>query len=467
MAITATAQLNSMLTLAVRAGVAQDQMARFLRAGYVPQPVQLSFHAAARLCDQPGGPTRIGYGGTRGQAKTHAVLSQVVIDDCDRFPGLKWLFLRKIGRSALESFEDLIQKILFAVPHQFSSSRGLLTLDNGSKVVMGGFKDERDIDAYVGIEYDGVVIEDATTLSKSKIDMIRGSLRTSKPGWRPREYYTANPGGVGHAWFKQAFVDPWQQGREGDTRFIHTTMGDNVFINPEYVAYLNGLVGWLKRAWRDGDFSISAGQFFTNFDPTVHVVEPFDIPQGWQLWCAMDYGLVHWNVVHFFAMDGDGNVFITDEHAARRWLVPQHAEAIRDMLWRQGRRVTDLWRFVAGPDVFAEREGGAVADKYAALGIHLSPAKTDRISGAAEVAARLGSKDDNIPATVFIFNRCTLLIECLPLLQHDPHRPDDVLKVNADAETGEGGDDYYDDFRYGLMEVARTSYGKPGVTRYA
>jgi hypothetical protein len=31
-------------------------------------------------------------------------------------------------------------------------------------------------------------------------------------------------------------------------------------------------------------------------------------------------------------------------------------------------------------------------------------------------------------------------VECLPSLQHDPNRPEDVLKVDAD-EDGNGGDD--------------------------
>ena len=39
------------------------------------------------------------------------------------------------------------------------------------------------------------------------------------------------------------------------------------------------------------------------------------------------------------------------------------------------------------------------------------------------------------------------LIECLPSLQHDPNRPEDVLKVDAD-EDGVGGDDAADCFRY-------------------
>jgi phage terminase large subunit len=36
--------------------------------------------------------------------------------------------------------------------------------------------------------------------------------------------------------------------------------------------------------------------------------------------------------------------------------------------------------------------------------------------------------------------RVRRLLECSPSLQHDPNRPEDVLKVDAD-EDGVGGDD--------------------------
>jgi hypothetical protein len=39
------------------------------------------------------------------------------------------------------------------------------------------------------------------------------------------------------------------------------------------------------------------------------------------------------------------------------------------------------------------------------------------------------------------------VIETLPALQHDPSRPEDVLKVDAD-EDGVGGDDAADALRY-------------------
>ena len=56
--------------------------------------------------------------------------------------------------------------------------------------------------------------------------------------------------------------------------------------------------------------------------------------------------------------------------------------------------------------------------------------------------------------TIFIHQRCARLIECLPTLQHDPHRPEDVLKVDAD-EDGLGGDDAADCCRYLVATKAR------------
>ncbi len=48
---------------------------------------------------------------------------------------------------------------------------------------------------------------------------------------------------------------------------------------------------------------------------------------------------------------------------------------------------------------------------------------------------------------MFIHRRCGRLIETLPSLQHDPNRPEDVLKVDADDD-GNGGDDAADALRY-------------------
>ena len=96
-----------------------------------------------------------------------------------------------------------------------------------------------------------------------------------------------------------------------------------------------------------------------------------------------------------------------------------------------------------------------MASQYGKLGISLRCANTERVSGWAEVLHRHGDREAGIAARLFIHSRCGRLVETLPALQHDPNRPEDVLKVDAD-EDGVGGDDAADALRYLVATKART-----------
>ncbi len=443
-----------------RAGCPQDQMDRFQQADVILQERQLAACAAARLCDQPDGPTAVGYGGARGGGKSHWLLAQLGADDCQRMPGLKCLLLRKVGKANLEHFEDLRRQLFGKLAHEFSAFRGILTFANGSKIIAGHFQNEKDIDAYLGLEYGAIGIEEASQLTNRKYLDISTCCRTSKPNWRPRIYSTTNPGGVGHAWYRTRFVLPFIQKTERETRFIPARVGDNAFNNPEYRKVLEGLTGWQKRAWLDGSWDIAAGQFFTTLRREVHVVEDFDDTRAREWFMALDYGFAHYTVALLGCTDGDGNIFVVDEHSERLWLPQRHAAAIKAMLARHkiGDRkleVADLKRFVAGADVFSRQsDGTTIAAQYARHGITLRCANTDRINGWAEILTRFGDVEADIRPTLFIHKRCGRLVETLPTLQHDPNRPEDVLKVDAD-EDGVGGDDAADCLRYLVATKSR------------
>jgi hypothetical protein len=453
--------LEKYLAEGQKAGCPAGQMGNFVRAGVVLQPRQLAASAAARLCDRADGPTAVGYGGARGGGKSHWLLAQVGADDAQRVPGLKCLLLRRVGKSNLEHLDDLRRRLFAGLKHEFSAYRGVLRFSNGSQIVAGHFQAEKDIDAYLGLEYDIIAVEEATTLSSRKYQDISTCCRTSKPNWRPRIYSTTNPGGIGHAWYRARFILPFQQGKEADTRFIPARVRDNQFNNPEYTKVLEGLRGWQKRAWLDGDWDISAGQFFTTLRREIHVVSSFDDTRAVEWFAAMDYGFTHFTVVLLGCLDGDGNMFIVDEHAERLWLPQRHAPAIKAMIGRHAfsnRRleIPDLKRFVAGADVFSRQsDGSTVASQYGKLGVSLRCANTDRVNGWAEILHRLGDAAGGVPARLFIHERCARLVECLPSLQHDPNRPEDVLKVDVD-EDGVGGDDPADCLRYLVATKSRT-----------
>jgi hypothetical protein len=430
----------------------------------VLQPRQLAASAAARLCDAPDGPTAVGYGGARGGGKSHWLLAQMGADDCQRVPGLKCLLLRKVGKANTEHFEDLRRRLFVGLKHEFSAYRGVLTFANGSRIIAGHFQAEKDIDAYLGLEYDVIGIEEATTLSSRKHQDISTCCRSSKPNWRPRIYSTSNPGAIGHAWYRAKFVQPFLEKRETETRFIPARVGDNAFNNPEYAKVLENLTGWQKRAWLEGDWDIAAGQFFTTFRREVHVIDDFDDGRAVEWWAALDYGFTHYTVVLLGCCDSDGNCFVVDEHAERLWLPQRHAAGIRAMLTRhtigadgdkRPLALSDLRRLVAWADVFSKQsDGTTVAAQYGKLGIRLQPANMDRVNGWAEILHRFGDPENGITPTLFIHRRCGRLLETLPALQHDPNRPEDVLKVDAD-EDDIGGDDAADCLRYLVATKAR------------
>ncbi|HEY5911195.1 MAG TPA: terminase family protein [Verrucomicrobiae bacterium] len=455
-------ELERYFAVGCSVGCPPDQMDNFERGGVILQERQLAASAAARLCDLADGPTAVGYGGARGGGKSHWLLAQMGADDCQRVPELKCLLLRKVGKANMEHFEDLRRRLFGGLKHDFSAYRGVLTFGNGSRIIAGHFQAEKDIDAYLGLEYDVIGIEEATTLSSRKHQDITTCCRTSKPNWRPRIYSTTNPGGIGHAWYRARFVLPFLERRERETRFVPARVSDNAFNNPEYQRVLEGLTGWQRRAWLDGDWDLAAGQFFTTFRRDIHVVADFDETRAREWFAALDYGFAHYTVVLLGCTDGDGNVFVVDEHAERLWLPQRHAAAVKAMLARRGLAVEQLRRFVAGADVFSRQsDGTTIAQQYRREGITLRAANTDRVNGWAELLQLFGDPEAKpkvglpIPPRLFIHRRCGRLVETLPSLQHDPNRPEDVLKVDAD-EDGVGGDDAADALRYLVATKSRT-----------
>jgi phage terminase large subunit len=469
------------------AGCPPDQIERFLAAGVVLHPKQLIASAAARLCDlrcprcqalhdrgarpvpdcPDCGPTAIGYGGARSGGKSYWLVSQIGIDDCQRYEGLKALILRKIGKANRENIGELAANAFRSVPYKHRERESILEFEgSGSRIVMGHFKDEGDIDQYIGLEYDVIGIEESTTLSDQKKLNILGSLRTSKKGWRPRIYETTNPGGISHQSFKKKYVIPFRNKNETRTRFIPATVYDNPSVNPEYITdVLEKYTGWQGRAWREGDWDIEQGQYFVNFDHPTHVLpsDGFERATTWDVWCSLDYGLTHYTVVHLFARTDDGDVIVLDEHSERGWVPEQHAEAVKAMLARWSLSVGDLKYFVSGADTFNRRvmgdEIGTIADQYMQHGITLTRANIDRVNGAAEIYRRLGNPrakgtDAYIRPTLFFLDRCRGLIETLPAMQRSKLNPEDVQKVDCDPDTGEGGDDFVDCMRYGLMQYS-------------
>ena len=446
MAIKATAELDRMMQVAKDAGCAQDQVMRFLTFGYVPQPKQWLFHADARECDFLGGPTMVGLGGARGPGKSHAIMAQIGMDDCQRFEGLKFLFLRKIQKAAKESMEDLINRVFRYVPHEWKPSEHRLIFKNGSRIIIGGFKDEKEIAGYLGIEYDGMAVEEATLITENKLDMVMGSMRTSREDWRPRMYLSSNPGGVGHNWFKQRLVLPAAMGKQTNTRFIFSTYRDNAYLNAEYRAYLENLKGLLGKAWRDGDWDVFEGQALPMWDEDIHVLKvPFEIAEEWVKWRAIDWGYsAPFCCLWFTRNPVTKRVYVYRELYLTGLTPRRQAELILEYT-PPNESISFTY---ADPSMWTKKQIDNVvtstADEYRSYGVPLTKADNDRLSGKRKVDEMLDLLPDGEPG-LQVFPICVNLIRTLPALTYDEHQPEDVDTEQEDHA--------YDTLRYGLTNT--------------
>jgi phage terminase large subunit len=458
---------------AAERGCPDDQIKNFLKAGVLLQSKQLEMAAAARSCDYrcPAcqekyrtnseipmecpdcGPTAVGFGGARGGAKSHFMFAQITCDDPQRYAGLKILYLRKSATAAREQIRGLLRMVCHnqdgskRIEYNYREQAGTIEFPNGSYIIIKHFKDEKDIENFIGQEYDVIAIEELTTLTFKKFEDLTTCLRSSKPNWRPRLYAAWNWGGIGHAWVMKVFYEPWAKKIERTTRYILALVTDNRFNNPEYINRLKILTGWKYKSWYLGDPHFQAGQFFKMWSDSIHVY-PNEKIQGFESkmvsWsCSFDHGLDHPACCLLHARDANGIKYTVDEYHENEKVISENAENIKAMLRRHNLGLEHIDSFVAGNDCFrrsVDIDGTkTIASMYEECEIVMTPAKTDRINRWEIMGNLLGNPENGVAPTWYIHARCKNLIAQIPMAQSHETRMGDIQKMNA--VDGEGGDD--------------------------
>jgi PBSX family phage terminase large subunit len=173
----------------------------------------------------------------------------------------------------------------------------------------------------------------------------------------------------------------------------HFKITDNPYLPKEYIENL--IASTPEGMWYDRTISglwvAAEGLVYTEWDPNIHVIEPFEIPKDWQRVRGIDLGYGHPFVCLFGAIDNDGRLYIYDEHYEAGKLISHHAAAIKqrgnDFIWT----VRDH-----------EEQVGAELEAH---GINTEPAKKDVLAGIQKVAARLKVQGDGRPR-LFVTTDC-------------------------------------------------------------
>lgn len=357
---------------------------------------------------------------------------------------------------------------------------------SGATVKMRYIENERDYGRYHGHQYTGISFDEVTEYpSPGGLLKMLSTLRSAH-GVPCTVRLTGNPGGIGHVWVKQRYIDcapaftPYKDPDTGFTRmFIPSRTADNQILlqaDPTYRNRIKAATGGneaLRKAWLEGDWNVVAGAFFDCWNSARHVVKPFTIPAAWPRFKSMDWGsarpfsigwwaivnddyplpngltlprgcLVRYREWYGIAKDAVGNpIFNTG--------VKMNAEAVGAEIARLEANDGKLQTGVLDPSAFSHDGGPSIAERLISGGNNTTMwkrADNARVPGRGsmggwdQMRSRLEGEAEDRPM-VICFDTCVHSIRTIPALQHDKDRVEDI---DTDSEDHAG-----DEWRYACM----------------
>ncbi len=304
-------------------------------------------------------------------------------------------------------------------------------------------------------------------------DKMKATLRSARGVWCGFRA-TANPGGAGHHWVKDRYIDPAPMGMvplvdeagNHERMFIPARVADNQILldaDPGYVDRLK-LTGsaQLVKAWLEGDWNVIEGAFFDNWSTSRHVTAPFEIPAHWMRFRSGDWGSARPFSFGWYAVASEdvrlpngmwlprgGLVRYREWYGAKEPNVGLKLTADIVGMGIAQRSEGEVYGYsVLDPAAFAQDGGPSIAERIAKGSggkVIFRPADNTRvgklghIGGWDTVRQRFDGEGPDRPMFV-TFDSCHDFIRTVPLLQHDPDRMEDV---DTDSEDHAGDDHRY------------------------
>lgn len=367
------------------------------------------------------------FGGAAGGGKSYGQMVDALLFAL-RYPGSKQLVLR---RTFSELDKSLIRASLAFFPRElytFNSSSHTGRFKNGSIIDFGYCAAENDVYQYQSAEYDVIRFDELTHFTENQyiylISRVRGANNYPK-----QVKSSTNPGGIGHGWVKRRFVDPHPAGvgfvgEDGMSRiFLPALLSDNRFLSegdPQYRERLLALPERERKALLYGDWNIFEGQYFNEFSPSIHVCEPFEIPESWRKYRTIDYGLDRLACL-WIAVAPDGISYVYREFCKSNLTISAAASEI----CARTPPGEDIYATLAPPDLWSRSQetGKSKALLFSEYGVNFTKTSNDRECGWLSIKELLSERDGRVGLK--IFKTCHEIIKCLPSLVIDKLRPTD------------------------------------------
>lgn len=228
--------------------------------------------------------------------------------------------------------------------------------------------------------------------------------------------------------------------------------GDNPYLDKREVEAMTSVISKADQlSRRFGKFTTGEGLVYPEFDQSVHVIEPFDIPKEWQCNISIDPGLTNPTSCHFYAVDFDGVIYVVAEHFESGKTVDYHVKKIFEIAEKIGWKKDGKGRLSALIDSAANQRTLAseksVAELFFEKGILVNTnVNKDLYSG----IQRIKSLFEQRPPRIYIFKNCVNLIrELKTYWWGSSERP---KKIDDHA---------LDELRYFVMTLPRPSLPTP------
>ena len=196
-----------------------------------------------------------------------------------------------------------------------------ITLKNGSIIELKGAENP---DALRGVKLRGLVIDEIASIRNWEW-LWSEVLRPTLTDYKAPAIFISTPKGYNH------FYDLYQLGQGVDSlykswRFVSY---DNPYIPKEEIDHAR------KELTEDtfaqeylADFRKFTGLVYKEFQREVHVIEPFNVPENWQVFRMFDFGSTNPTVCLWVAVDSDDNWFLVAEHYCKGQTIDYHAGVV-------------------------------------------------------------------------------------------------------------------------------------------
>lgn len=418
------------------------------------------------------------YGGARGGGKTDGMLGDWLAHANLYGENAVGAFFRRTHKQLSEVIARSKQ-LFFKIGAKFRETpHSEWVFPNGARLLFRHLEKDSDAENYQGHNYTRVYIEEATNFpSPSPINLLKGTLRSSA-GVPCGIRLTGNPGGPGHQWVKQRYIDcgaynviteseefTYPDGETVtisiDRVFIPAKLRDNALLmrnDPGYIQRLRQTgSAALVKAWLDGDWDSIDGAFFSEWAPEKHVIAgDIVLPRHIHIFRAMDWGSAKPFSIGWYAVS-DGT--LETSHGClprgalfrfREWygwngkpntgLKMRADDVARGILKRE--LGMPIRYGVADPSIFAQNGGPSIAESMIIEGCNWLRGDNARQAGWERLRNMLGAEEPML----YVHESCEHLLRTLPFMQHSDKNPEDL---DTDGE-----DHAVDELRYACMSRA-------------